>query len=307
MRDSHAFHCLSSPDGIASTTRNGIEPGLLRGLRRIRARGRVEDEEADLVLRNVDRAVESDRNALIRQLLGRRAGPPLARAALSGAAAGENTFRRGSSARRSTLGLRPSPGNVGTPELCSAQRARQLRTRADAELRVDVREVRLDRALTEEERRGHLAIRPAFGDERRDALLRRSQPVLARATPDAAELGARLLDPGRRPELLEAGERRLDRLACRPLLPRPAPDDPEREQRSRSAEEIADLLVLRNRPLQELERRARRSPGRQRRDRGSASPARAPAHGRSRTASASQTSRTRIASSIRPSSRSVSA
>jgi len=51
--------------------------------------------------------------------------------------------------------------------------------------------------------------------------------------------------------LLEAGERRLNRLARRPFLPRPPTDDPEREERSGPAEEIADLLVLGNRLLQD--------------------------------------------------------
>lgn len=114
-----------------------------------------------------------------------------------------------------------------------------------------MREVRLDGAFPEEQGRGDLTIRVALGDERRDALLGRSQPFLPLAATDAAELATRFLDPGRSAELLEACERRHDRLPRRPLLPRAAPDDPEREQRSRLTEAIADRLVLANRPLEE--------------------------------------------------------
>ena len=66
-----------------------VELGAFRGERRVPARGRVEDEEADLVLGNVDRSVEADARLLPRQLLGGRAGPPLAGGGLSRAAAGE--------------------------------------------------------------------------------------------------------------------------------------------------------------------------------------------------------------------------
>ena len=76
------------------------------------------------------------------------------------------------------------------------------------------------RAFGEEERRRDLAIRPPFGDERRDPLLGGGEPFRAGAAADLAELGAGLLRPARRAELLERLERRLDRLARRPLLPR---------------------------------------------------------------------------------------
>lgn len=55
----------------------------------VAARRRFEDEEADLVLRDVDGAVEADTRPLPRQLLGSRACSPLARGAPSGVAAGQ--------------------------------------------------------------------------------------------------------------------------------------------------------------------------------------------------------------------------
>ena len=70
------------------------------------------------------------------------------------------------------------------------------------------------------------------------------RPSGAGAAADPPELGAGLLGPAGRAERLEAGERRLDRLPGRPLLPRTPPDDAEREQRPRPAERIADRLVL---------------------------------------------------------------
>ena len=85
---------------------------------------------------------------------------------------------------------------------------------------------------------------PTLGDEHGDPALGGGQPFLARTSTDLPELAARLLDPGRGPELLEAGERSLDRLAGAALLPRAPPDDAEREQRASPSERVADLLVL---------------------------------------------------------------
>jgi hypothetical protein len=78
---------LSRRDRLDDAKR--LEPGELRDLRGVPARARVEDEEADLVLWDVDGAVEADRHSGARLLLGGRAGPSLARVALSGATAGE--------------------------------------------------------------------------------------------------------------------------------------------------------------------------------------------------------------------------
>ena len=72
--------------------------------------------------------------------------------------------------------------------------------RADAELRVDLREVRLDRADADEQPRGDLLVREALGDELGDAPLasRSAHRPSRRAAGDARELGRRLLRPARR-------------------------------------------------------------------------------------------------------------
>src|SRR4029450_13160948 len=72
---------LRGRDGLDDAA--GGEPGLLRHERGLPARLRGGNEEADLVLRNVDRAFEADACPLPRQLLGGRACPPLAGSALS--------------------------------------------------------------------------------------------------------------------------------------------------------------------------------------------------------------------------------
>ena len=87
----HETH-LSRRDEIASTTRSGVEPGALRGALRVERGRRDEDEEADLVLGDVDRSLEADARPLARQLLGGRAGTPLARAPLCGGASCEEGF-----------------------------------------------------------------------------------------------------------------------------------------------------------------------------------------------------------------------
>ena len=110
--------------------------------------------------------------------------------------------------------------------------------------------MRLNRPLAQEQRRRNLPVRSSLAHERSDANLGGCQPFLSRAPTDATKLAARPLDPGGRAKLLEAAERSADRVAGRALLPRPPADDPEREQRARPAEEIADLLVLLNGLLQ---------------------------------------------------------
>jgi hypothetical protein len=67
---------LSERDRLDDT--KGIEAGALRGQRSVASRGRFKDVEADLVLGDMDRAVEAD----ARQLLRGRARPSLAGGAL---------------------------------------------------------------------------------------------------------------------------------------------------------------------------------------------------------------------------------
>src|SRR3954447_14436020 len=64
---------------------------------------------------------------------------------------------------------------------------REFRPRPDAQLRVDLRQVPLDRARRDEELGGDLLVRAALGDERSDAPLGRGQLVGAR--PAAADPG----------------------------------------------------------------------------------------------------------------------
>jgi hypothetical protein len=68
---------------------DGIKPAALRDNRSLAARGGVEDEEADLVLGNVDRAFEADACPVLRQLSCGRACSPLAGEALSRLATSE--------------------------------------------------------------------------------------------------------------------------------------------------------------------------------------------------------------------------
>src|SRR5262245_46109023 len=93
--------------------------------------------------------------------------------------------------------------------------ARQLRARAQAELRVDAREVALDRADADEHRRRDLAVRPALGDELGHAPLRLGQLARASAAAgDARELGRGLLGPQAGAQRVEELERLVQGLAC---------------------------------------------------------------------------------------------
>src|SRR5262245_16495699 len=113
-----------------------------------------------------------------------------------------------STLRRGLLGE-----NVRTSELCpalrgfSAQAPCELGARAHAELGVDVREMARDRPLAEEQGGRDLAVRLALGDQHGHAPLGGGQPTFSRTAADAAELVARLVDPRRCADLLEAGER----------------------------------------------------------------------------------------------------
>jgi hypothetical protein len=81
---------LSGRDGLDDT--EGVERSLLRHQRGLSPRLSVEDEEADLVLGNVDCAVEADARPLPRQLLGGGTRPPLACHALARGSAWEESL-----------------------------------------------------------------------------------------------------------------------------------------------------------------------------------------------------------------------
>src|SRR5215208_4601959 len=82
-------------------------------------------------------------------------------------------------------------GDPRTLPRLRGQAARERGPRADAELAIDVGEMRLDGPVADEERRRDLPVRPPLGDERGDPLLGGGQPAVGRsAAADAAELGA---------------------------------------------------------------------------------------------------------------------
>jgi hypothetical protein len=83
-----------------------LEPGTLRGKRNLAARGSVEDEKADLVLGNMDRAFAADTCPVLRQLLGGRAGPTLEGGAFSSLTTSEIRFDK---VARHALDTRPRP------------------------------------------------------------------------------------------------------------------------------------------------------------------------------------------------------
>ena len=74
---SGAWLLLSGRDGFDDPKR--VELRALRYQRSVTARRGIEDVEADLVLRNMDGAVEADRRSLLGQLRGYRARSLLAR------------------------------------------------------------------------------------------------------------------------------------------------------------------------------------------------------------------------------------
>ena len=116
----------------------------------------------------------------------------------------------------------------------------ELGARADAELRVDVREMAGHGPLAEEQRGRDLPVRPAFHDEsatRRSAAVSPSSRGGRRSVPSSRACPVR---PAGGSDLLEPRDRRLDRHAGGALLAVAPPDDAEREQRSRPPERVSD-------------------------------------------------------------------
>src|SRR5206468_1576479 len=96
---------LRGRDGLDDAA--GVEPGLPRHERGVPARRRAEHEEADLVIGDMDRAVEADAGAGPRQLLGGRVCPCLACDSFSCVPASEECFDEvARHAVDATLGLR---------------------------------------------------------------------------------------------------------------------------------------------------------------------------------------------------------
>src|ERR1051325_3121522 len=119
----------------------------------------------------------------------------------------------------------------------SARRAQnpsgEFRPGPHVELPVDAGEIRLDRVHRNEQRRRYFLVRLALGDQLGHLTLGRRQ-LLPAGSPstDAAQLVPGLALPQRRAELLEDAGRPLQQLPGGPTLLRPAPEQPEREERS---------------------------------------------------------------------------
>ena len=108
-----------------------------------------------------------------------------------------------------------------------------------------MREVRLDRAHAHEELGSDLLVRPPLRCELGDSPLRLGQLVGGRrATADPSELCPCLLGPEAGSELLEDGERSLERLAGRPLLLGLPAHDAKAEERAGALERVRMLLEL---------------------------------------------------------------
>src|SRR6266487_5189398 len=101
-----------------------------------------------------------------------------------------------------------------------------------------------NRPLAEEQRGRDLLVRPALGDQSRDAPFSCRQSFRPSPPADLPELSTGPVRPLGCADVLERLERLLDRQACRTLLPRAAPHHAEPEQRPCPAERISDLLVL---------------------------------------------------------------
>src|SRR5919106_6094405 len=111
----------------------------------------------------------------------------------------------------------------------------------------------LDRALAEEERRGHLAVGTTLGDEGGDPPLGRGQALLAPASPDPPQLGTGTAPPPAGTALLEERNRFLDRLAGRALPSHSPPEGADCEQRAGATQRVSDRLVLPDRLLEQRE------------------------------------------------------
>src|SRR3954453_12521139 len=142
-------------------------------------------------------------------------------------------------ARRATVPVLRDQRNKGYPlRLTRSQARRELRARADAELRVHAREVGLEGVHADEERVRDLLVRAPrrrqFGDAPLGGAELARRPRAARA--DARELSARVLRPARRAERNELVHRPLERAPRRTPAARPAVHATERQQRASALE-----------------------------------------------------------------------
>src|SRR5258705_11477877 len=96
------------------------------------------------------------------------------------------TLRRAASRRNAETHRLCWPLRLRLLRLLLRQRVRQLRSRTNAELGVDPRQVGFDGTYADHERTGDLLVGEPLGDELRDLALGRCQlPALARPAADA--------------------------------------------------------------------------------------------------------------------------
>ena len=152
--------------------------------------------------------------------------------------------------RRSTIARDAHPRNNRTnlwiySSASCGDASRELCSRADAELAIDLREVPRDRVRAEAELGGDLAV-PASGDDELDdpPLGLRQLAVRCGAPADPPELRARLLRPEAGAEPLEDPGGLFERLASVALVLRPALHRSEREKRPRELEGVHSLRRL---------------------------------------------------------------
>ena len=138
--------------------------------------------------------------------------------------------------------------------LTAAATASQLGPRADAELRVDAREVRLDGADADEQCVGDLLVGTALCDKAGDPLLGGRQPAGGGAPADPGELGPRPLGPEPCADRLEDRPRLFER-APRVRLPLEPPlNRAQHDQRARTLERDGQVPVELERGLRVGER-----------------------------------------------------
>jgi hypothetical protein len=146
-------------------------------------------------------------------------------------------------------------GFVGRGPLESAS---ELGSRPNIQLAVGAGEMRLDRAEAHEELGGDFLVRSALCGEPCDPPLRLGQVVRGRrSSADSPQLRPRLLGPEPRSEVLEDGERLLERVTSRSPLLRLPSDHTEAKTRAPALEGPAGLGLLAERTL-ECSKRTRR-------------------------------------------------
>ena len=130
--------------------------------------------------------------------------------------------------------------------------ARELRARADTQLRVDPRQSRLDGALGDAEPSCHLLVRETVGDEVGHAVLRTGELSVSSGGTTAHVLQLRIDDAyemaGTKP--LELAQRLSEHLARRPPLLLSTKHKSVGEERSRSLQRDRRTLVMLERRLE---------------------------------------------------------